>query len=910
MFRTSPLVFGLFLTYQCAFTQPVSFSDHTHLLRYIMGTMGQAKCGVDMNGDLLDDITRVGLDGIHIDFQQPDGSFGYQFISRPVEVLPIWSICSGDLDQDGYNDLLFGGSSKVAFLMSRKNTSEFEETIMPDFIFSQRSTLSDIDNDGDLDAFVCRDDGVSQSFRNDGTGNMILDQSLIQTAVLPGNYSAIWTDYNNDGNIDLYISKCLANAQPGNPARTNLLYRNNGDGTFTETGAEAGLDDNAQSWSTVFEDFDNDGDFDAFIVNHDQENRLFRNNGNSTFTNIIADSGIDPFDLGAFENSSGDFNNDGFIDIFSELQNELYLNNGNMTFTGQSLPFKPGAIGDFSNDGFLDVTSRSQLWINEGNENHWLKVNLLGLESNRNGIGARVEIYGSWGVQVRELRAGQSFSPMNTLSLHFGLGMADSIDKLVVKWPGGTVTEIYNLSADTTYQIPEATCARNSEPITILGKTALCPGDSVSLIAPTGYEYYEWTSGSNTRILKTNKPGIYSVIYIDSSGCAGISLPIAITMADALPPEITFLKGENQNCEGAEVILNSSAGIESHWSHGVQDTGIITVTSTGIYSVSKDSICGEGQLVSNTLFIEFYPAPSPQIDAVIIASGDSVLLVSDGEDCAWYDASTGGNLLSDDCSFQTLQFYTDTIIYAENLYHFPYESSSGGKPDSAGFGGILPVNKAMHFTALEPFSLLSIDMYLSAQSQEGIRTIQLLSGNMVIAEKSVFLEQGKNEVVLDFQIPVGKFTLQCDQYDQFQNVGALDYPYPIGNVGQLDSSSLGLNFYPYFYNWKIQKKEKICASVRTPVVIDVTALNEISSNNGLNVFPVPASTTLQIQFDETPLTTPEVIIRDFSGRLLIKRRVEQSNTLTLDISELPLGIYHLMVDINGRYASRLFLVQK
>ena len=97
-----------------------------------------------------------------------------------------------------------------------------------------------------------------------------------------------------------------------------------------------------------------------------------QNNGSGVFTNIINGSGIDELDLGAWKNASGDFNNDGFVNIISELQNELYLNNGDMTFTGQSLPFRPGAIGDFNNDGYMDGTCRSQLWTNDGNVNHWL----------------------------------------------------------------------------------------------------------------------------------------------------------------------------------------------------------------------------------------------------------------------------------------------------------------------------------------------------------------------------------------------------------------------------------------------------------------------------------------------------------------------------------------------------------
>ncbi|MBK6784499.1 MAG: VCBS repeat-containing protein [Saprospiraceae bacterium] len=127
---------------------------------------------------------------------------------------------------------------------------------------------------------------------------MQIDFSLINTSELPGNYSSVWTDYNNDGKADLYVSKCLPNTLPGHPARTNL-YKNLGSNQFQEVGAQAHVDDNAQSWTSVFEDFDHDGDMDFLVINHDDNNRFYRNNGDGTFTDIIEFTGIDVFDPGS-----------------------------------------------------------------------------------------------------------------------------------------------------------------------------------------------------------------------------------------------------------------------------------------------------------------------------------------------------------------------------------------------------------------------------------------------------------------------------------------------------------------------------------------------------------------------------------------------------------------------------------
>ncbi|HQW26383.1 MAG TPA: FG-GAP-like repeat-containing protein, partial [Saprospiraceae bacterium] len=813
------ILWSLLLSKICA--QPVSFTDQTIKLQYVLGTMGQAKCGVDMNGDGLDDITRISDKGIYTDFQQRDGNFLHRFVPLTIQALPIWSITAGDLDNDGLNDLVFGGNTNVSFVIAHQNGEAYTETIMPGYIFSQRGTLFDIDLDGDLDAFVCRDDGQSQTFRNTGSGNMELDLALFNTSTLPGNYSAIWTDYNNDGRTDLYLTKCLGAALPGNPARTNLLYRNNGNGTFTERGAEAGLNDNAQSWSTAFEDFDNDGDFDAFIINHDEGNRLMQNNGLGVFTNIINGSGIDELDLGAWENASGDFNNDGFVDIISELQNELYLNNGDMTFTGQSLPFRPGAIGDFNNDGFLDVTCRSQLWTNDGNDNHWLKLMLRGIESNRNGIGARIELYGSWGVQTRELRSGQSYSPMNTLAVHFGIGQSEIIDKLLVRWPGGEITEILNPTIDTTYHIAESPCIRSSELITVEGSTLLCPGDSLQLSAPSGYARYLWSNGSTSASISVTSPGRYDVIVIDSLGCSGIAQSVEIELADKILPEIEIVKGNETECQGTPVILESTPGQHLLWSDGSIDTTSIAVMSSGIYTVAIDSVCGQGKLISAPVEITFFEAAPPQIQGAAIAPGDSLLLSAEGENCLWFDAPAGGQLLNEGCDFQTMALYTDTTFYVESHQQFPGSIQAGGKPDTSGFNVLSPFAKEIHFTVTEPFTLVTTDMYLTNQMPEGERIIQLFSNQELVAETTAYLSNGKNVVTLNFQIPPGKYTLGCDRVDQYQNVGALDYPYPIGDVGQMDSSSMGLNFYPYFFNWQIQKEDITCVSARTPVPIEI-----------------------------------------------------------------------------------------
>ena len=132
------------------------------------------------------------------------------------------------------------------------------------------------------------------------------------------------------------------------------------------------------------------------------------------------------------------------------------FNNGNSTFTPVSYSgMTIGAIGDLNSDGFLDILNGSTVRYAVPNTNNWISVALNGLQSNSNGIGARIEIYGAWGKQIRDIRSGEGFRYMSTMTGHFGIGQATAITQLIIRWPSGIVDTLNNPSINQNLIISE-----------------------------------------------------------------------------------------------------------------------------------------------------------------------------------------------------------------------------------------------------------------------------------------------------------------------------------------------------------------------------------------------------------------------------------------------------------------------
>ncbi len=336
---------------------------------------------------------------------------------------------------------------------------------------SDNAVWLDYDRDGYLDLYVANIffGNRNKFYRNQGDGTFADVTAAVgldmQLGEWPGgsNGGLAAGDYNNDGWPDLYVGVYRA---------PNRLFLHDGESAFIEATTDE-IADEGESFSVAAGDIDNDGDLDIFQASGGGGNEGFRNLmlmnlGNGEFLDITEGVGLVSLArTSALTASLADIDNDGDLDLLTGAPHSLFLNRGDGTFedhtdlSGMPPGAGGGALGDYDLDGFLDFvdgfgvgSSGTRLYRNRGNNHHWLRVELVGLESNRNGIGARLIATTGDRQQMRELLGGWGFS-QDELVVHFGLGQSRQVDALEIRWPSGQVDIIENILADQKIRVFE-----------------------------------------------------------------------------------------------------------------------------------------------------------------------------------------------------------------------------------------------------------------------------------------------------------------------------------------------------------------------------------------------------------------------------------------------------------------------
>ena len=437
-------------------------------------------------------------------------------------------VCVGDYDNDGYDDLFvtYYGRDK---LFHNNGNGTFTEVAEKAGVAGQESrwhsgcAFIDYDRDGKLDLVVVNyvdlgpgfsnapapgsgqfcdykgipiacgprglKPGVNYLFHNNGNGTFddVSESSGIRRTA--GHYAlgVLTLDYDNDGWPDIYVA-CDSAA--------SILYHNNHNGTFTDTGLASGTAFNEDGepqagMGLAAADYDHDGFLDILKTNFsDDSPNLYHNNGNGTFSDHVFEAG-----LGRVRSYLGwgalflDYDNDTWPDILTvnghlsaeidsagsdsryKQRKLLYHNLGNGHFEDVSAVSGPAfsalhssrgaAAADIHNDGRLSVAvnelhEKPSLLIPESRSaGHWIGIRTVGTRSNRDGIGARVSVRSGSVWHMDEVRSGTSYLSQNDLRLHFGLGSAAEVDELTAKWPSGGIDRWRNIPADQQIVITE-----------------------------------------------------------------------------------------------------------------------------------------------------------------------------------------------------------------------------------------------------------------------------------------------------------------------------------------------------------------------------------------------------------------------------------------------------------------------
>ena len=919
--------------------QPV-FLDKTRSHKYRIPTRSVLPGGAaDINGDLTDDLLILDKGNLLKVIISSGKNMELSIVdSIKTGTNREWTLTVGDLDNNGVQEIITAGEYNAASVISFID-GKLQRKLVAAGIYAQGSNTADINNDGWLDYYLCNDIGPNRIYLNDKSGN--LNPSALVNFLLndptdgSGNYGSEWTDVNNDLLPDLYISKCRAGvSNPADPRRINRLYINKGNGAMTDEAARYHLDIGAQSWTSTFGDLDNDGDQDVFVVNHYEPHQMLRNDGDAGFVRVDQPGLPQTF---SFQVLMRDFDNDGRLDVLlTGVEGSVYLQNkGNWEFSVHRDITGAGSVrscvaGDFNDDGFTDIHAHmgepindvgftnDQLWINQPNGNHYIKVNLAGAASNRSGIGARLELYGPWGRQVRYVKGGESYGIFSSLQQIFGMGPHEAADSLVVYWPsGGKDKYSSGLTSGSTLLAQEGRCMTTT--LAIADSVLLYSNVPVTINAPAGYTSYLWNDGQTTASVQKG-PGSWFVRMTDAAGCVTISKPAEVRSG-------CFEEGAKLNqadrvvksCSNAVIELTSVPAAGYFWSTG--DTGqSISAYEDATLVLTATDFCN--RTLTDTVSVRFF-AVLPVVTGDTVKRGESAMVTSSHADTKWYADGDDGILVGTGDTLVTGPLDTTTVFLA--IANEVIDKKSG----KCGIGDFPVANQyganstLGHLTFNVERKCVIRSVLVNTDTEGGRRIVILNKAKDTIFGKDVYLKPGITRVMLDVELsPGNQYIMATDENINMANLGfrsprlvrtylGTAYPYTVRDIVTISSSSLGPTYYFYFYDWEVDYDMVSCASDPIPVtvVVDRSTGIEEWTRAGIRIFPNPVSDEITVS-SEGGSAIKGYMLSDLSGRQVMATEIRPDVQVKISMGTMASGTYILaIISDDGSRHYRKIVVQ-
>ncbi len=466
---------------------------------------GRGTAVFDYNNDgLLDIVVTAAHAGSTLYRNNGDGTFTDVTVKSGLDkCINGFVIIAGDYDNDGFQDLFvtrqgfyYGDCALYHNNGDGTFTNVTEKAGVQSWGPAYTASWVDYDCDGYLDLYIAYNLGgmfdrahPNRLFHNNGDGTFtdVTEQSGLQSVFTT--IGSCWGDYNNDGYPDLFLSSGLGRPQ---------LFRNNGDGTFTDVSLEAGIVDPVVGTTCFFADYNNDGWLDIVQFSWSDHEEViytmktghgppdgaplvvYHNNGDGTFTAKTREVGLDGC-WGTMSGNYADVNNDGYIDLLlgngsprmERLEPFILLENSRGRFSNTTfaagLPFAGKSHGTNCADLFGD--GRMSIIIAAGGgypgdllmtavhcpkelPGNYLNVRLTGVKSNRDGNGARITLWCGDSRQIREVTNGASFGCL-PLEQHFGLGKTEKVKALEIRWPSGLVQQVEDPPVNQTIHVTE-----------------------------------------------------------------------------------------------------------------------------------------------------------------------------------------------------------------------------------------------------------------------------------------------------------------------------------------------------------------------------------------------------------------------------------------------------------------------